>query len=360
MRRTGRRLAIWMGAILLGIVLFLTARLERVLDAVYALRTGYDFVWMPEGVIPFANRPLNSSGQVAVDVQQGCPHAQAAIWSLADPTARLLGTLPGYGSDSNASAINERGSVVGFINAAPWVALHAYFWSIETGMVEIPALGPGTIHPASINNKDEVVGTTPKGRVSRGFLWDPRSGTRELAPLVEAGESFAVGINEQGWIAGNSTAPDGQIHPVLWKPGEPVQDIGIPPGYVSGAASKINERGEMLVNLSGPGSKYGDEFIWSGAKGYAALPVPAGFKNVMAFSLNNLGHVLLSGESTATQKYAGFLVVNGEVKQLPSARLGLQTRYNGLNDRGWLTGYVELQDGGGPDLKARRGFVARP
>jgi probable HAF family extracellular repeat protein len=275
----------------------------------------------------------------------------------------LLGTLPECDPLSHASAINGRGSVVGGINGPAQFNVHAFVWRPGSGIIEIPGLDVGSRFAAAINDQDQVVGTAPiDGRLG-AFTWDPRSGTRPLEVLPGSQETYAVDINDQGWIAGNAKTSSGETHPLLWKPGAPVRDLGLTSGYTTGYASHLNERAQVLVTFerpTGPRSKTLEApYVWSESEGFVAVPLPQGFQDVRAMALNDLGHVLLSGRRIGTGEDAGFLVVNGQLKPLPPSRLGASTRYNGFNNKGWLTGFVEPQEGG-LDTRARRGFVARP
>jgi len=195
----------------------------------------------------------------------------------------------------------------------------------------------------------------------RGFRWTRATGMEILATSPSSKETFANGINDAGWIAGNAVFTSGTI-PVLWVPGKPVRDLGLPPGYSNGyASSRINSRGEILVSLvpQGAPQAYGSDepFLWSEERGYVALPKPEGCKEIHAIDLNDLGQVLLRTERASDGASTAFLVTDGRWKPLPTARIGLSTVYYALNDRGWLAGYVELVQRGSPN---RRGFVARP
>ena len=114
---------------------------------------------------------------------------------------------------------------------------------------------------------------------------------------------YGVDINDRDWIVGNAYISRLMAHPVLWKPGAHVRDLGLPPGYATGCASRLNERGQVLVTFERPvapkGSWIGVLFIWSDVEGFVELPRPEGFDDLMAMALNDLGHVLLSATHRA-------------------------------------------------------------
>lgn len=373
-RRRGKRLTLLTGSMLLVLVAVLAVEWERALDIFYALRTGYEFIRMPDGVSPCEGRSLNNSGQVAVEIQEGELETAAGSWSVSGEELHLLGTLPGCEPGSGTSAINSDGNIVGLIHELFTFGMgsilngrHAFHWTPERGMVEIPNLGGLSIKPADISDKNQVVGFAAKRQYERAFLWEQLTGIRELGQLAGEGNSYAVGISGQGWIAGNAVAADRSTHPVLWKPDCEIMDLGFPAGYSGGCALAINDRNEVLVNaerlVSTTGSNVSKEsvpFVWSGEKGYAALPLPTGYDDVTAISINNHGHVLFTAKSSSRHAPSAFIFADGKLTQLPPARRGLATFYTCLNDKGWLSGYIETAEGGSPDLKARRGFVARP
>ena len=71
---------------------------------------------------------------------------------------------------------------------------------------------------------------------------------------------------------------------------------------------------------------------------------------------------IVSRRRSATRSKGGersaFLVTQGEWKPLPQARFGSSTLYVGFNDRGWLAGYVALEED--TSFGKGRGFIARP
>lgn len=82
---------------------------------------------------------------------------------------------------------------------------HGYFWSPETGLVEIPLL-PGTVslYPKGMNNHDQVVRTclTPTN-VQVPFLWSPSTGIAAIEAPAHPNGFGAVGIDDTGHISGN-------------------------------------------------------------------------------------------------------------------------------------------------------------
>ncbi len=188
---------------------------------------------------------------------------------------------------------------------------------------------------------------------------------RPLELIPKGVGAFGVAINESSWIIGNCRTEDGTYHAVLWKPGSPVRDLGLPVGYSEATAQRINDRGEILVNCTKPHPILGDRkirrpFVWTEDRGYSALPVPPDHDEVDGWSINNHGDVLIRAKAREPWKDFDSLVKNGQLIELPEAQGGLSTSYVDVNDKGWLVGFVELGgDTDNPNAR-RRGFLAKP
>jgi probable HAF family extracellular repeat protein len=82
-----------------------------------------------------------------------------------------LGTLGGPDSVSDAVAVNDSGQVVGHFTRPD--NQHAFSWTPDGGMVELPSLGePGTSAEA-VNANGQVVGSSNTADGLRPVLWQP-------------------------------------------------------------------------------------------------------------------------------------------------------------------------------------------
>jgi probable HAF family extracellular repeat protein len=101
----------------------------------------------------------------------------------------------------------------------------------------------------------------PNFNVCLGFVWDPLS--RKMRPLPTLGgtNGFATGTNNLGETVGwaENTVRDPscippqvlQFKPVVWGPGrEEIHALPLPEGDTSGAATALNDRGQ-IVGISG-------------------------------------------------------------------------------------------------------------
>ena len=188
-------------------------------------------------------------------------------------TVTALSTLGGTGSGGNS--INNKGWVAGASTLAGDTILHATLW--RNGVItDLGTLGgPNSFVVAPVkNDRGLIVGiaetSTPDplgegfcaasfllgfntGLTCLGFLWQ-NGVMAPLPPLLGGNNSQASGVNNRGQVVGwaeSSTydttciAPQRlQIEAVIWEQGQ-IQKLRPLPGDVDGAASAINDKGQV-------------------------------------------------------------------------------------------------------------------
>jgi uncharacterized membrane protein len=158
----------------------------------------------------------------------GSPQFRAVVWG---PSGSVERELPPLGSDSTsaATAINDRGQVVGISgacdqNVGRLSAARMVLW--ENGVpTNIPAFGGVAWNtPMAINQRGEVVGFANASSAdgteqnSRAFYWRKGESTRPLPALPDHLTTTANSINDRGQIVGQSCDASGSTcKAVLWR-----------------------------------------------------------------------------------------------------------------------------------------------
>jgi probable HAF family extracellular repeat protein len=192
---------------------------------------------LPEGGYESIANAVNAKGQVVGLATNEIPdpnsmiglgfQTRAFIWQ--NGGMQDLGTL-GTGTDAQAILINARGQVVGwsYVNSVPTsacmftIVTGSFIWDKQNGMRDLGNLGGTCTTASAMNNRGQVVGfSNLPGDVSvHGFLWDHglfqdlggSLGGEGLGPYAMNEHGEAVGFAN---LPGNpATAP---FHAVLWR-----------------------------------------------------------------------------------------------------------------------------------------------
>lgn len=147
--------------------------------------------------------------------------------------------------------MNDRAWLVGSILPAPETPV-AVVWR-RGDVVRIDGPGSGA---TAVNDRGQVVGSTSTGPDGgpRATLWQYpwRPGTAtDLGVLPGDRTSLAVDVNDRGQVLGWSDDLRGQRRSVLWWLGG-MTDLSIRGVPVDGEPIALNDRGDILVNLAGP------------------------------------------------------------------------------------------------------------
>lgn len=154
---------------------------------------------------------------------------RAVMWGPLNGTMQELPPLPGD-STSAATAINERGQVVGIsgecdVAVGEFSAQHSVLWDHGT-VTNIGDLGGDAWHtPMDINEAGDVVGFSNPAYVigadfnPLAFLWTKGAGIKSLGHLPGDTSSQALGINGRRQVVGVSTSLAGANRAFLWQDG---------------------------------------------------------------------------------------------------------------------------------------------
>jgi probable HAF family extracellular repeat protein len=193
--------------------------------------------------------------------------------------------LPSLGGSSSAGfSINDRGWVAGRSNLEDDQLRHATLWR-NGSLTDLGTLGTDDLRNSVVrwpvkNVRGLVTGisqtdepdpnnenwscsaffpsATGTGYRCLGFRW--QDGVMTPLPTLGGTHGFAAGANNAGRIVGwaentvhdpNCVAPQVlQFHPVVWEQDDRIRALPLLPGDSSGAATAINDRGQ-IVGISG-------------------------------------------------------------------------------------------------------------
>lgn len=170
-------------------------------------------------------------------------------------------------------------------------AARAFFWSPESGMMELATPSGFALTKANaVNDDDLVVGTAATtGFVRmRAVAWrrDTPGTVRELQSATVDGNSEALGVNNRGQVVGYLALPSGVRHAALWRTSGELLDLGVLPTMRESEAHGINDAGQVVGWSTGSDGTHA--FIWTEATGMRALSDQS---ISAAFSINQSGTV---------------------------------------------------------------------
>lgn len=182
----------------------------------------------------------------------GVPDVHPFVWSVWDRKMRDLGTLGG--ACAMASAINNRGEVVGYSTLADNTIKHPFLWTAKGGMRDLGTLGGAYAHANAVNERGEVIGYStmltsgqaPAYLKGRAFYW--HNGVMKNLGTFGDDYSDANGINNRGQIVGETFSVYGEsLRGWISDRGGPIVDLNtlIDPdsGYQITVGSYITDEG---------------------------------------------------------------------------------------------------------------------
>ena len=346
----------------------------------FSMAMGLNNQGWAENMDGFVNPPETSTGTT---VARG--RAVISIYGLNID----LGTLGKADGNSwiNWGGINDRGEAVGQSETAnpdpngedicgfrTHLTCVPFLWR-NGHMSALPTLGGNNGQASAINNRGEVVGfaedgnldpTCPAGitnnRIALAALW--KNGTAQALPLVGSDtDGFAFGIGNQGEALGYSGNCTAATHAVMWKDNTAfvLQDLG---GTGANVAYTINSLGQIVGQV---GSADGTTFyaaVWqSGANGAATkIDLLPGDFAAFATGINNHGQVVGNDFDPTFSWAHGFIWQDGVTTDLNTlipadSNLFIISASN-INDRGQISGMATVQSG--PNAGTIHAYVLTP
>jgi probable HAF family extracellular repeat protein len=204
---------------------------------------------------------INNRGEVVGYSETAGGQWHAFLWR--DGRMRDLGTLGGAGGSSIATAINDRGDIVGD-NDGP-SGLQAFLW--RDGRMS--AVEADLARPAGINERGDIIGTSYAGGQLTAILWSDGHATA-------VGEDYGVAINNRGQVLVGTAN--------LWHRGQ-ITPITGPAGATSVAVAGLNEHATVV------GSSDLGAFVWNNGRAIL-LPRFATDTVAGARDINNRGQIV--------------------------------------------------------------------
>lgn len=283
--------------------------------------------------------------------------------SVTWPVKNDRGILAGISQTSTPDPLGENWSCSAFFSgpAATGYTCLGFVW--EKGVMKaLPTLGGNNGFATGANNRGQVVGwaenavhdptcTPPQVLQFRAVVWESaRASVRELPPLPGDTSGAATAINDRGQVVGISGTCDQAVgrltaaHAVLWENGRPT-DLGNLGGNSWNTPMAINERGDVV----GFASQFGDDpdnpnlhaFLWTRRGGIRDLGTLPGDVTSQANGINERGQVV-GVSCDAAGACRAFLWENGAMKDLNALvapnYAGVLTNGQDIDDQGVITG----------------------
>jgi probable HAF family extracellular repeat protein len=284
-------------------------------------------------------------------------HSQPTKYQVTN-LASLGGTI------SRGNSINNRSWVAGYSNLSGNQSRHASLWR-NGSLLDLGTLGGANSNVAwPVKNNIGLIagiaqtdtpdplgenwscaaffpGATATGPTCLGFVW--QAGVMSALPTLGGNNGFATGANNHGQVVGwaENTVHDPtcvppqvlQFRAVIWESeGNQIRELPPLPGDTSGAATAINDRGQV-VGISGTC----DQAVGRFTAAHAVL-----WENGGVTDIGNLGGNAWNTPMAINQRgdVVGFAGQPGDDPDNPQLHAFLWTRHDGIQDLGALPGDV--------------------
>jgi probable HAF family extracellular repeat protein len=266
--------------------------------------------------------------------------ATAQTYTITD-----LGVLSGD-SASASIGINSFGQIVGCSDTSTTYYPcsgsnpgHAFLWNSKTGMKDLGTLhGDENSTAVGINDSGTVVGWSVNSQnTSHAFLWTKKRGMIALRKLPGGTTNFASAINAAGLIVGGSDFRNskGNQDAVLWTADGKILDLGTLNGAQFSQGNGINSHNrvsgiaESTTSLSA--------FVWTEKHGMKTLPGLISGGITVSFAINNRG-TIVGNATTSSSRHPVLWNIKGLIRDLGTLSGGFGTAFD-ANDLDQIVGY---------------------
>ena len=289
-----------------------------------------------------------------------------------------LGTLGGKNSWMNWGEINDVGQVVGFSETnvpdpngedicgfGTHLTCRPFLWQ-NGHMSALPTLGGNNGQASAINERGQIVGFAenstedsgcPPNRIQLPVLWE--RGKAQVLPTVgDDPDGDAFWINDRGQAVGYSGTCTAALHAVSWEDGTA---FALPDLGTGAIAQSINNRGQIVgtVGSADGTTQYGA--LWENGALTNLGTLPGDFAAI-ATGINNRGQVVGSTWDSNFNWSHAFIWQDGVMTDLntllPASSNLYATMANKINERGQISGMATVRTG--PDAGNIHAFLATP
>jgi probable HAF family extracellular repeat protein len=160
---------------------------------------------------------INDHNQVVGYVDSNGPR-RAFVWE--PESGRRTLPVPAGAGTSQASGINNKGTIVGHTYTVGESGQHATLWTRDRQYRDLGEL-PGGFEEAAafaVNEKDHVAGYSITENDHRAFYWSDETGMIDIGTLPGTQGSVAHGINKDDWVVGfaSNPGPTSAMRGFLW------------------------------------------------------------------------------------------------------------------------------------------------
>jgi probable HAF family extracellular repeat protein len=280
-----------------------------------------------------------------------------------------LGTLGGENSFMNWGEINDWGQIVGYSETSvpdpndedicgfgTHLTCRPFLWQ-DFHMKALPTLGGNNGQASAINNRGQIVGfaengtvdsscppNTTNNRIQLPVLWE--NGKAQALPTVGRDpDGVAYWINDLGQAVGQSGNCTAALHAVLWENGKafPLADLG-----TGGTAWGNNDQGQIVGTAGSADGKTQSGALWQNDKLTVLGLLPGDFGGI-ASGINNRGQVVGSNWDSNFSWAHAFIWQDGVMTDLntliPASSNLYLTMANKINERGQIGAMAIVRSG---------------
>jgi probable HAF family extracellular repeat protein len=292
-----------------------------------------------------------------------------------------LGTLGGENSWMNWGEINDRAQIVGYSETAvldpngedvctfgTHLTCRPFLWQ-DFHMSALPTLGGNNGQASAINNRGEIVGFAEDGTVDSSCPANKTNNRTQLPVLWENGKAKALPtgndpggnalwINDKGQIVGFTGACGATNHAVVWDN----DNVNTLPDNGTGAeAFGNNNQGQIVGFVGSPGGGIPNAALWQNDM-LTNLGILPGDLGGIASGINSKGQVVGSNFDSKGNWNHAFIWQNNVMTNLntlfPKSSNLFAVMANKINERGQISGMAIVRSG--PDEGNIHAFIATP